>query len=303
MKALFFCYREMECSKEIIRSVTMKEAKKIEGTNIFLQECIREIEQAVDLDSITVERAVFGLFFSGVKLSTGQGGLCFTPVKEIPEAVCCPSSAKAMPFSGKLKGRGVRAYLEDIFSENILRRTLGIATLNALSTLVWDKTEHPEYELLLGADAFDEIDVKKYRKSVVVGALVPIIRKLMQENADFHILEKDSRTLKEREMPYYIPPERAGECVPEADLLVITGVTILNDTLPGILAMAKKDAEILVVGPTASMLPDCLFSKGVTMLGGIQVTKADALLDIISEGGSGYHFFGKYAERTVLRRR
>ena len=281
----------------------MKEVKKIEGTNIFLQECIREIEQAVDLDSITVERAVFGLFFSGVKLSTGQGGLCFTPVKEIPEAVCCPSSAKAMPFSGKLKRRGVRAYLEDIFSENILRRTLGIAALNALSTLVWEKTEHSGYELLLGADAFDEIDVKKYRKSVVVGALVPIIRKLMQENADFHILEKDSRTLKEREMPYYLPPERAGECVPEADLLVITGVTILNDTLPGILAMAKKDAEILVVGPTASMLPDCLFSKGVTMLGGIQVTKADELLDIISEGGSGYHFFGKYAERTVLRRR
>ena len=281
----------------------MKEVKKIEGTNIFLQECIREIEQAVDLDSITVERAVFGLFFSGVKLSTGHGGLCFTPVKEIPEAVCCPSSAKAMPFSGKLRGRGVRAYLEDIFSENILRRTLGIATLNALSTLVWDKTEHPEYELLLGADAFDEIDVKKYRKSVVVGALVPIIRKLMQENADFHILEKDSRTLKEREMPYYLPPERAGECVSEADLLVITGVTILNDTLPGLLAMAKKDAEILVVGPTASMLPDCLFSKGVTMLGGIQVTKADALLDIISEGGSGYHFFGKYAERTVLRKK
>lgn len=281
----------------------MKEVKKIEGTNIFLQECIREIEQAVDLDSITVERAVFGLFFSGVKLSTGQGGLCFTPVKEIPEAVCCPSSAKAMPFSGKLKGRGVRAYLEDIFSENILRRTLGIAALNALSTLVWDKTEHPEYELLLGVDAFDEIDVKKYQKSVVVGALVPIIRKLMQENADFHILEKDSRTLKEREMPYYLPPERAGECVPEADLLVITGVTILNDTLPGLLAIAKKDAEILVVGPTASMLPDCLFSKGVTMLGGIQVTKADELLDIISEGGSGYHFFGKYAERSVLRKK
>ena len=281
----------------------MKEAKKLEGSNIFLQECITEIEKAVDLDSITVERAAFGLFFSGVKLSTGHGGLCFTPVKEIPEAVCCPSSAKAMPFSGKLKGRGVRAYLEDIFSENILRRTLGIATLNALSTLVWDKTEHPEYELLLGADAFDEIDVKKYRKTVVVGALVPIIRKLMQENADFHILEKDSRTLKEREMPYYLPPERAGECVPEADLLVITGVTILNDTLPGLLAMAKKDAEILVVGPTASMLPDCLFSKGVTMLGGIQVTKADALLDIISEGGSGYHFFGKYAERTVLRQK
>lgn len=36
------------------------------------------------------------------------------------------------------------------------------------------------------------------------------------------------------------------------------------------------------------------------MLGGIHVTKADELLDIISEGGSGYHFFGKYADRTVI---
>ena len=39
------------------------------------------------------------------------------------------------------------------------------------------------------------------------------------------------------------------------------------------------------------------------MLGGIQATKPDELLDIISEGGSGYHFFGKSAERTVVRRK
>ena len=86
-------------------------------------------------------------------------------------------------------------------------------------------------------------------KTVVVGALVPMLKKLMAAGADFHVLEQDPRTLKEREMPYYLPPERAAECVPEADLLVITG-------------------------PTASMLPEAFFARGVTMLGGIQVTKA-----------------------------
>ena len=100
----------------------------------------------------------------------------------------------------------------------------------------------------------------------------------------------------------FLPADRAADCVPDADLLVITGVTILNGTLPGLLKMAKPDAEILVTGPTASMLPDAFFKRGVTMLGGIQVTKPDELLDIISEGGSGYHFFGKYAERTVIRK-
>ena len=262
-----------------------------------------ENELGEELDSITVDRAVFGLFFSGVKLSTGHGGLCFTPVKDMPEAVCCPSSAKAMPLSGKLKGRPVRAYLEDIFSGNILKRTLGIAAMNALSLYIWEKKPPEDFEVLYGEDAFDLLDPADYQKSVVVGALAPMLRRLLAAEADFHVLEQDPRTLKPAEMEHYLPADRASECVPDADLLVITGVTILNDTLPGLLDMAKPGAQILVTGPTASMLPDVFFDKGVTMIGGIQVTHPDQLLDIISEGGSGYHFFGKYAERTVIRKK
>jgi hypothetical protein len=37
------------------------------------------------------------------------------------------------------------------------------------------------------------------------------------------------------------------------------------------------------------------------MMGGIVATKPDELLDVIAEGGSGYHFFGKSAERMVIR--
>lgn len=271
----------------------------------MLQEAVEEVRTRLgdSLNDITVERAVFGLFFSGVKLSTGQGGLCFTPVKEMPEAVCCPSSAKAMPLSGRLKGRPVTEYLDDIFCGNILRRTLGIAALNALSLAIQEQDTNPGYELLSGVDAFDELDVTRYKKTVVVGALVPMLKKLIAANANFHVLEQDPRTLKERELPYYAPANQAYRYVPDADLLVITGVTILNDTLPRLLAMAKPGAEILVTGPTASMVPEPFFQKGVTMLGGIQVTKPDELLDIISEGGSGYHFFGKYAERTVIRKK
>lgn len=51
------------------------------------------------------------------------------------------------------------------------------------------------------------------------------------------------------------------------------------------------------------MLPEAFFACGVTMLGGIQVTKPDELLNIISEGGSGYHLFGRYAEWTVIRKK
>lgn len=52
-------------------------------------------------------------------------------------------------------------------------------------------------------------------------------------------------------MKYFVPADRTDTVVPYSDLLVITGVTILNDTLPGLLEMAKPGAEIAVTGPTA----------------------------------------------------
>jgi len=273
--------------------------------NSILTETIEHVNRILgkEMKHLTVERAVFGLFFSGVKLSDGNGGLCFTPIKEIPEAVCCPSSAKAMPLSGKLAGRSVNTYLNDIFGSNILRKTLGIATLNALTASCWQRMENKGYEIETGKDAFDDINIQPGIKAVVVGALVPIIRKLIAAQTEFHILEMDAATLKEKERPYFAEANRAPEFVPDADLLVITGTTVLNDTLPGLLSMAKPGAQIIVTGPTASMLPDAFLSRGVTTLGGIIVTKPDELLDIISEAGSGYHFFGKSAERIIINQK
>ena len=64
--------------------------------------------------------------------------------------------------------------------------------------------------------------------------------------------------------------------------------------------LLQESADILVTGPTAGMIPDAFFKRCVTVMGGIFVTKPDELLDVISEGGSGYHFFGKSAERIVI---
>ena len=270
--------------------------------SILLKETEAQIREILgeELEEITVERVVFGLFFSGVKLSNGQGGLCFTPIKELPEAVCCPTSAKAMPQSGKFIGRSVTKILADLHHQNILRKTLAIATLNALSSSCWDKMESLSYKILIGRDAFTEMRIPSPGKTVVIGALVPILKRLLEVNADFTVLEMDSRTLKGRELDHYAPASETLKYVPQADLLVITGVTILNGTLEEILEVAKPGAQILVVGPTASMLPDAFFKRGVTMLGGIRVTRGDDVLDIIAEAGSGYHFFGKSAERMIV---
>ena len=130
---------------------------------------------------------------------------------------------------------------------NPLKKALGIAALNALSAILFERGDYD----IQAADTFDEIEPTDYGKVTVVGALVPIIKKLIAADSDFSILELDPKTLKEREMKYFVPADRTDTVVPYSDLLVITGVTILNDTLPGLLEMAKPGAEIAVTGPTA----------------------------------------------------
>jgi uncharacterized protein (DUF4213/DUF364 family) len=53
----------------------------------ILSETLDNLKQSLgnQMDKITLERVVFGLFFTGVKLSNGSGGLCFTPIKSMSQ--------------------------------------------------------------------------------------------------------------------------------------------------------------------------------------------------------------------------
>jgi uncharacterized protein (DUF4213/DUF364 family) len=50
------------------------------------------------------------------------------------------------------------------------------------------------------------------------------------------------------------------------------------------------------------MLPDAFLARGADVLGCVRITEPDAFLDLLAEGGSGYHFFGRSAQKLVLAR-
>jgi uncharacterized protein (DUF4213/DUF364 family) len=256
-----------------------------------------------ELDEIVVERVVVGLFFTGVKLTNGSAGSCATPIKTIPEAVCCPSSAMAMPFPGKLAGRRAADLAREALSGHGIRRAVGIATVNALADRCWQRRPHPDVELRPGVDAFDATEIRKSDKVVVVGAFVPFLKELKRRGQPFLVLEQDSATLKADELPFFRPAEQAAEIVPEADVVLITGATLVNNTLEDLLALVRPETRVTIVGPTVGMLPDAFLARGADVLGCVKITDADAFLDLLAEGGSGYHFFGRSAQKLVLARR
>lgn len=271
----------------------------------ILRESIAVIRQVLgaELEAITVERVVIGIFFTGVKLSNGAGGTCGTPVKTIPEAVCCPSSAMAMPFPGRLRGRRAIDLLKETEAESGIRRAVGIAVMNALADLCWDRRPLPGLDLRRGVDAFDATEIRPDDRVVVVGAFVPFIRALKRQDVNYLVLENDPATLKADELPFFRPAEQAPAILPTADVVLITGTALVNDTLGGLLRLLRPQTRVTLVGPSVSLLPDAFLRRGVDVLGGVRITAPDDFLDVLAEGGSGYHFFGRSAERVVLQRR
>ena len=121
----------------------------------ILEETAAHIKQHLgeDYSKIIIERVVIGLFFSGVKLTNGAGGVCFTPIKDIPQAVCCPSSAGRIFDPFKLKGMKVKDVLREIPGKEPIKTAVVIATLNALSATCWESGLQGSYTIQMNMDA------------------------------------------------------------------------------------------------------------------------------------------------------
>ena len=200
-----------------------------------------------------------------------------------------------MPFPGKLSGRPVRALLKETAAVGGIRRAVGIATMNALGTC-WERAALPDVELTAGVDAYDTAAIQPGDHVAGVRAFVAFLKSLKRARQRFTVLEIDPATLRTDGLPYDRPYAQAGEMLPSADVLLITGTTLLNDTLEHLLVSCRPvvscrpAARVVAVGPTVSLLPEPFLSRGVDVLSGIPVTAPDRFLDVLAEGGFGYSF-------------
>lgn len=255
-----------------------------------------------EVERLTIDRLVIGLFFTGVKLYNGFAGTSFTPSKDIPEAVCCPSSVGRTFDPVRVSGTKVTEILSSLESPEPIKRAVAVATLNALSAMCWSKGLTGGHQVRERADAQDYIKIHSESSVAIFGAIIPILRMLKKRGGTWWVIEQDSMTLKDDELRHYVPWGQSEEIIRKADALIITGVSLLNSSLEPILSLARAGVEIAVIGPTASMVPEPMFRRGVRLVGGVWVKRPDELLNVLASGGSGYHLFDDIATRIVWER-
>jgi uncharacterized protein (DUF4213/DUF364 family) len=251
-------------------------------------------------EPLTVTDVRIGVFYTAVRLSSNHVGVAFTP-RDLHDTVCCPRSAAAAPPAGRMAGEKAWTLAQYALSPVPLRRAVGVAVLNALSALAIARHGIPGGRLLSGVDALAAARVQSQDRVAMVGAFVPFIKTLKEQVEQLWIVDKHQQALKPEELPLWRSPQHAADVLSRASVVLITGSALVEGGLDELLAAAGQARQVVLAGPTAGPWPPTFFARGVHILGGLRVLDGDKLLQVVSEGGSGY-FFHTVAEKVCMIR-
>ena len=177
-------------------------------------------------------------------------------------------------------------------SWDIRSRIVGTAALNALSQLCSNRTNRV---LISRGNIADDLVVKG-DVVTVVGNMAPMVDKLRSKAKKIYVLERTMQLRDDRTLP----DTAAEEIIPQSDVVLITGTSIINGTVDRLLELSKNARELVLVGPTAGILPTVLFDHGVTAVATVKVTDAKRVMKSISEGG-GAPLFANAVKLVIYR--
>jgi uncharacterized protein (DUF4213/DUF364 family) len=232
------------------------------------------LKNVPEINRSIIKKACIGLGYTGVTLESGHAGLCHTLSHEM-SPYCCQVNKRA----GKIAGSRAIDIANMARSWDVNESVIGFATLNALSQKFLDEVK-PAFDVR-SSNFIDELRVKSSDTVVMVGSLHPFIKPIREKAKELCIIER-SPLLREEGT---FPDTAAEDLLPQADVVVATGSSLANGTIDRILELSKNTREFALVGPSANIIPNPLFDKGVTAIGGVKILDGDRMIQIIAEGG------------------
>lgn len=174
-------------------------------------------------------------------------------------------------------------------SEKGLRKTVGFAAANALTRCFHDRTGYvPEPS----RDSIGGLDPVAGEHVGMIGFFKPLLQALMARGSRLTILELKAELAGDSEgYRVTLDPRDLADCTQA----LATGTILLNDTLDVILDACRHAKRMSLIGPSAGCLPDALFQRGVTSVGGAWVMDAPAYIDALLRGESRSAFSRKFA--------
>ena len=169
---------------------------------------------------------------------------------------------------GSLHTKSARELAEYARSTDLLEASIGVAALNSLLEM--------DESLAVEINASEVLADRGRGKNVALIGHFPFIPQLRQEAKQLWVLEQ-----RPTEDEY--PAEAAPQLLPQADVVAITGSTLINHTLDGLLNLVQPGATVMVLGPSTPLSP-LLFEYGATIISGTRVVDEATVLCTVGQG-------------------
>jgi uncharacterized protein len=179
--------------------------------------------------------------------------------------------------AGQLLGKTGAELAALALSESATERSLGIAAVNAL------------LEVPTGAcvdESAEEVILRNGRqKRVAIVGHFPFVGRVRREAQECWVLELEPG-------PEDLPASSAPEIIPQADVVAITGMSLVNRSFLGLVQLCRPDAYVLLLGPSTPLSP-VLFDYGVSALSGTVVVDVPAIVTGVSQGATFRQLTGR----------
>lgn len=221
--------------------------------------------------------------FCAVELEDGSIGLSYVLLGDTLEQLRSEEAGSSVGGADPLEL--ARSYVH----ERGTRKTLGFAAANAITRCLFDRAGFRPGD---SADSLGHLHPRPGEHIGMIGYFKPLLGRVIASGARLTIVELRAELAGERDgYRVTLDPEELADC----GKVVSTSTLLLNDTLDRMLACCRNARWFAMVGPGAGCLPDALFARGVTLLGGSWIRDRDGFLAALRCGASHSDYTSKFA--------
>lgn len=172
--------------------------------------------------------------------------------------------------AGHLLNKKAEELARMAYAESILEAAIGMATINSLLRI--------DESCCLNLNAGDLIAEKGKGKKICIIGHFPFVSGLHNLAEKVWVIEKNPQEGD-------LSKDQIEACIPQADVVGITGTSITNHTLEHLLELCNPGAYKVLLGDTAPLSP-VLFDYGIDAISGTKVIDAKLAMHCVSEGAT-----------------
>lgn len=144
-------------------------------------------------------------------------------------------------------------------------KVLGMAAINAISQYLFAQSH---YSLPTGGKTVSHLALKQGDHVGMVGYFPPLVEQVRELDLPLTVIELDEQWLQhDDQFEVTMDSGKLNNC----NKIICTGTVLVNQTIDDLLPHFGNAEQVFIVGPTVGCLPDPLFDRGITQLGGSTV--------------------------------